>query len=151
VESIRRWWKFMGRERYPDAHRLMITADGGGSNGSRVKLWKIELQKLANEFNLIITVCHFPPGMSKWNKIEHRMFSFITKNWRGKPLTSFQVVVNLIANTRTEKGLTVKCELDKGTYEKGIVVTDEELSRVSIKRDSFHGERNYTISPNVIN
>ena len=151
VESIRRWWKFMGRERYPDAKKLLITADGGGSNGSRVKLWKIELQKLANEFNLIITVCHFPPGMSKWNKIEHRLFSFITKNWRGKPLTSFQVVVNLIANTRTEKGLTVKCELDKGTYEKGIVVTDEELSRVNIKRDSFHGERNYTISPNVIN
>ena len=151
VESIRRWWKLMGRERYPDAKKLLITADGGGSNGSRVKLWKIELQKLANEFNLIITVCHFPPGMSKWNRIEPRLFSFITKNWRGKPLTSLQVVVNLIANTRTEKGLTVKCELDKGSYEKGKVVTDEELSEINIKRDEFHGERNYTISPSHIN
>lgn len=151
VESIRRWWKFMGRKRYPDAKRLLITADGGGSNGSRLKLWKIELQKFANEFNLIITVCHFPPGMSKWNKIEHRLFSFITKNWRGKPLTSFQVVVNLIANTRTEKGLTVGCELDTKTYEKGIVVTDEELSSVNLERDKFHGERNYTISPNHSN
>ncbi len=151
VESVRKWWKFMGRERYPEAKRLLITADGGGSNGSRVKLWKIELQKLANEFDLIITVCHFPPGMSKWNKIEHRLFSFITKNWRGKPLTSFQVVVNLIANTRTEKGLSVKCELDERIYEKGITVTDEELSRINIKRDEFHGERNYTISPSQIN
>lgn len=151
VESIRKWWKFMGRKRYPEAKKLLITADGGGSNGSRVKLWKIELQKFANEFNLTITVCHFPPGMSKWNKIEHRLFSFITKNWRGKPLTSFQVVVNLIANTRTEKGLTVGCELDTKTYEKGIVVTDEELSSVNLERDKFHGERNYTISPKHYN
>ncbi len=149
VESIRKWWKFMGRVRYPEAKRLLITADGDGSNGSRVKLWKIELQKLANEFNLIITVCHFPPGMSKWNRIEHRLFSFKTKNWRGKPLTSFQVVVNLIANTRTEKDLVVKCELDEETYEKGIMVTDEEISRINITRDTFHGERNYTISPNI--
>ena len=141
----------MGRERYPDARKLLITADGGGSNGSRVKMWKIELQKLANEFNLIINVCHFPLGMSKWNKVEHRLFSFITKNWTGKPLTSFQVVVTLIANTSTEKGLTVKCGLDKGIYEKGIVVTDEELSKINIKRDKFHGERNYTISLSHIN
>lgn len=151
VESIRRWWIFMGRDRYPEAGKLLITADGGGSNGSRVRLWKIALQKLANEFNLSVTVCHFPPGMSKWNKIEHRLFSFITKNWRGKPLTSFQVIVNLIANTRTEKGLTVRCELDEKTYEKGISVTDEELSNVNIKKEEFHGERNYTISPNVNN
>ena len=150
VQSIRKWWNSMGKKRYPEAKKLLITADGGGSNGSRVKLWKIELQKLSTETGLEISVCHFPPGTSRWNRIEHRLFSFITKNWRGKPLISFEVIVNLIANTRTNKGLTVKCELDKGIYEKGIVVTNEELSRVNIKRDEFHGERNYTISP-VIN
>ena len=147
VESIRRWWKFMGRKRYPEAKRLLITADGGGSNGSRVKLWKIELQKLATETGLEISVCHFPPGTSKWNKIEHRLFSFITKNWRGKPLISFEVIVNLIANTRTEKGLKVQCSLDRDSYEKGIKISEEEMSKLNLKLDEFHGEWNYTIIP----
>ena len=135
----------MGQKRYPDAKKLLITADGGGSNGSRVKLWKIELQKLATETGLEISVCHFPPGTSKWNKIEHRLFSFITKNWRGKPLVSFEVIVNLIANTRTEKGLRVECSIDRGSYEKGIRTSNEEMSKINIKTDEFHGEWNYTI------
>ncbi len=145
VQSIRKWWDFMGQKRYPDAKKLLITADGGGSNGSRVKLWKIELQKLATETGLEISVCHFPPGTSKWNKIEHRLFSFITKNWRGKPLVSFEVIVNLIANTRTEKGLRVECSIDRGSYEKGIRISNEEMSKINIKTDEFHGEWNYTI------
>ena len=150
VESIRKWWNHMGRKRYPDAKRLMITADGGGSNGSRVKLWKIELQRFATETGLEISVCHFPPGTSKWNKIEHRLFSFITKNWRGKPLISFEVIVNLIANTRTEKGLRVECSIDRDSYEKGIKISKAEMSKLNIRTDEFHGERNYTISPALI-
>lgn len=145
VESIRRWWHDMGKELYADAKRLFITADGGGSNGYRVRLWKVELQKLANEIGLDVSVSHLPPGTSKWNKIEHRLFSFITKNWRGKPLVSHEAVVNLIAATTTRKGLTVKCKLDTNTYPKGIKVTDEELQQVLIERDVFHGEWNYII------
>lgn len=147
VESIRRWWITMGREAYPGADRLLITADGGGSNGARVRLWKIELQKLANETGLIISVCHLPPGTSKWNKIEHRLFSYISQNWRGKPLVSHEVIVNLIASTTTRTGLTVKCQLDTNKYTKGIKVTDEELRQVNITRDEFHGEWNYAIHP----
>jgi hypothetical protein len=148
VESIRGWWITMGQEAYPEAHRLLITADGGGSNGTRVRLWKTELQKLANETGLIVTVCHLPPGTSKWNKIEHRLFSYISQNWRAKPLVSHEVIVNLIVSTTTRTGLTVKCELDTKKYPKGIKVTDEELQQVKIIRDEFHGEWNYAIHPN---
>jgi transposase len=147
VESIRRWWRTMGRPRYPGTERLLITADGGGSNGSRVRLWKTALQRLSDETGLSITVCHFPPGTSKWNKIEHRMFSFISQNWRGKPLISHEVIVNLIAATTTKKGLKVKCALDTNHYPSGVKVTDKEMSKVNIERDPFHGEWNYTISP----
>ncbi len=147
VQSIKKWWECMGKKRYPDAKRLMITADGGGSNGSRVKLWKIELQKFATETGLEISVCHFPPGTSKWNKIEHRLFSFITKNWRGKPLVSYEVIVNLIANTRTEKGLRVECSIVWDEYEKGIKISKEEMLKLNTIPDEFHGEWNYTISP----
>jgi Rhodopirellula transposase DDE domain len=148
VESIRRWWNMMGREIYPHAHRLLITADGGGSNGARIRLWKIELQKLANETGLAIAVSHLPPGTSKWNKIEHRLFSYISQNWRGKPLVSHEVIVNLIASTTTRTGLTVHCALDTNTYPKGIKVTDDELNQLNLVRDEFHGEWNYTIKPN---
>jgi transposase len=147
VESIRKWWLTMGQDAYPNADRLLITADGGGSNGARVRLWKIELQKFANETGLVISVSHFPPGTSKWNKIEHRLFSYISQNWRGKPLVSHEVIVNLIASTTTRKGLTVKCELDTKKYTKGIKVTDKELKQVNIIRDEFHGEWNYSIHP----
>ena len=147
VQSIKKWWECMGKKRYPDAKRLLITADGGGSNGSRVKLWKIELQKFATETGLEISVCHFPPGTSKWNKIEHRLFSFITKNWRGKPLVSYEVIVNLIANTRTEKGLRVECSIDLDSYEKGIKISNDEMLKLNIRTDEFHGEWNYTIAP----
>ena len=147
VNAIRRWWLLMGRVRYPQARSLTITADGGGSNGSRVRLWKIELQKLADELGLAITVHHLPPGTSKWNKIEHRLFSFITKNWRGKPLVSHQVIVQLIAATTTKAGLTVQCELDRNIYPAGIKVSDDELEAVELLRHEFHGEWNYTISP----
>lgn len=147
VESIRRWWSSMGKEKYLTANHLLITADGGGSNGSRRKLWKTELQKLANETGLSITVCHFPPGTSKWNKIEHRLFSHITMNWQGKPLVSYEVVVNLIAATKTRKGLKVKAVLDKNLYKKGIKVSDQQLENVNIFRHAFHGEWNYTIKP----
>jgi len=147
VESIRRWWITMGRESYPEANRLLISADGGGSNGSRVRLWKTELQKFSNETGMVISVCHLPPGTSKWNKIEHRLFSYITQNWRGKPLVSHEVIVNLIASTTTRTGLTVKCELDTNKYPKGIKITDEELRQVKIIRDGFHGEWNYAIQP----
>lgn len=149
VESIRRWWITMGRAAYPEADRLLITADGGGSNGSRVRLWKTELQRFSDEICLVITVCHLPPGTSKWNKIEHRLFSYISQNWRGKPLVSHEVIVNLIASTTTRKGLTVQCEIDNNDYPKGIKVTDEELRKVNIIRDDFHGEWNYTINPNL--
>jgi hypothetical protein len=147
VQTLRTWWYGVGAKRYPDARYLTITADGGGSNGSRVRLWKRELQGLADELGIDIRVHHLPPGTSKWNKIEHRLFSFITMNWRAKPLVSYQVIVDLISATTTETGLTVQCELDTNTYQKGIVVTDEEMAQVNILRDEFHGEWNYTIRP----
>jgi hypothetical protein len=145
--SIEQWWKRMGRKRYAAAKRLLITGDSGGSNGHRNRLWKLELQRLADRTGLIVEVCHFPPGTSKWNKIEHRMFSFITQNWRGQPLASLQAIVELIGHTRTAKGLVVHAELDKNTYPKGIEVPDEQLKRVQIKPHLFHGEWNYTILP----
>jgi transposase len=147
VATIRRWWFGMGKELYPDAQELLITADGGGSNGSRVRLWKLELQKLANELGIPIRVSHFPPGTSKWNKIEHRLFSYISMNWRGKPLVSHETIVNLIAATTTRKGLKVRAELDSGHYPKGIKVTEEELKTIRILREDFHGEWNYSIIP----
>lgn len=148
VNSIRRWLKMMGRARYPTMKQVMITADGGGSNGSRVRLFKLELQKLADETGLTLRVCHYPPGTSKWNKIEHKLFCHITQTWRGQPLTSRQTVVELIASTTTKAGLTVRCELDTQTYPKGITVTDAEMEALNIKRDTFHPEWNYSISPN---
>jgi transposase len=148
VESIRRWWHRMGKQTYPEAKRLLITADGGGSNGYRVRLWKTELQRFATEQGLEISVSHFPPGTSKWNKIEHRMFSHISMNWRGKPLTSHEVIVNLIANTTTAKGLEIQAELDTGSYPKGVKVTDAELKEVNLVLDEFHGDWNYSILPN---
>jgi hypothetical protein len=147
VESIRRWWREMGETTYPHARRLMITADCGGSNGHRVRLWRSELQKLADELGLVIQVCHFPPGTSKWNKIEHRMFCHITANWRGRPLISRQVVVNLIGSTTTREGLHIKAGIDENAYAKGIKVTDEELAMLAIERDEFHGEWNYRLLP----
>ena len=147
VATIRRWWFGMGKELYPDAQELFIMADGGGSNGSRVRLWKLELQNLANELNIPIRVSHFSPGTSKWNKIEHRLFSYISMNWRGKPLVTHEAIVNLIAATTTRKGLRVRAELDGGHYPKGIKVTDEELKTVHIVREDFHGEWNYSILP----
>jgi len=148
ANAIRSWWTLMGRERYPHPRGLLITADGGGSNGSRVRLWKRELQTLADEIGIPITVCHLPPGTSKWNKIEHRLFSFITGNWRGKPLVSHQVIVQLIAATTTKAGLKVRCELDPNSYPAGIKVSDAELQAVNLRRHDFHGEWNYTLSPN---
>jgi len=147
VNAIRRWWHAMGKKRHPKAKRLMISADGGGSNGYRVRLWKIELQRLADELKLPITICHLPPGTSKWNKIEHRLFSFITMNWRGKPLRSYRTIVQLIAATTTDTGLKVRAELDERKYPKGLKVTDAQLAAVNISRHSFHGDWNYTISP----
>ena len=143
VQTIRRWWFAMGKPRYPAARELTITADGGGSNGHRVRLWKLELGRLASEIGLSIRVCHFPPGTSKWNKIEHRLFSFITMNWRAKPLISHEVIVNLIAATKTRSGLTVRAELDTNSYPKGIVVSDHDLATLSLERADFHGEWNY--------
>jgi hypothetical protein len=147
TETIRRWWQEMGQGSYPQATELLITADGGGSNGSRSRLWKVCLQGLADALGLQLSVCHFPPGTSKWNKIEHRMFCHITRNWRGRPLTSRAVVVNLIGNTRTEAGLAIHAELDESIYPTGIKVSDEELAGVRIKKNRFHGEWNYTIEP----
>ena len=147
--SLRRWWQEMGQRRFPRATRLLITADGGGSNSSRNRLWKVALQDLADDLELPLDVCHFPPGTSKWNKIEHRLFCFITKNWRGRPLTSYQVIVNLIAHTKTAAGLVVRAALDKGVYETGLTVTDEELARVRITPAKFHGDWNYVIRPHV--
>jgi transposase len=147
VESIRRWWYLMGQPLYPAARQLLITADGGGSNGSRLRLWKVELQKLVDETGLEIAVCHLPPGTSKWNKIEHRLFSYISQNWRGKPLLSHEVIVNLIAATTTQTGLKVRCQLDTQSYAKGTVVSDAELAQVNLRPDDFHGEWNYVISP----
>ena len=150
VESIRRWWYTMGQKRYPEAKKLLITADSGGSNGYRIRLWKMELQNLANETGLSISVCHLPPGTSKWNKIEHRLFSFITQNWRGKPLISHEVIVNLIAATRTQNGLQVGCQIDTNSYPKGIKVPDDIMASLNLQRDVFHGEWNYTISPKMV-
>jgi hypothetical protein len=147
VHAIRRWWRTMGKKRHPKAKRLMISADGGGSNGYRVRLWKVELQSLADELKLPITVCHLPPGTSKWNKIEHRLFSFITINWRGKPLRSYRTIVQLIAATTTDTGLKVRAELDENKYPKGVKVSDAQMAAVNLARHSFHGDWNYTISP----
>lgn len=147
VESIRRWWNTMGRQIYPHAQRLLMTADGGGSHGARLRLWKIELQKLANVTGLAIAVSHLPPGTSQWHKIEHRLLSSISQNWRGKPLVSHEVMVNLMASTTTRTGLTVHGALDTNTYPKGIKVTDDERNQLNLVRDEFHGEWNYTINP----
>ena len=147
VQSIRTWWDVMGKERFPETARLYITADGGGSNGSRCRLWKLELQKLANELNIPIEVSHFPPGTSKWNKIEHRMFSQISKNWRGRPLESLEVIINLISSTTTKTGLTIKCGLDKTIYHTGIKISDSELAKVNLVLNDFLKNWNYTIFP----
>jgi Rhodopirellula transposase DDE domain len=147
VASIRGWWRSEGRRIYPKATTILITADGGGSNGSRLRLWKLELQKLADQTGLAISVCHFPPGTSKWNKVEHRLFSFITSNWRGEPLRDYETIVNLIAKTTTAKGLKVKCRLDRRKYPTGRRVSDEEMERVNVKRNKFHGDWNYVIRP----
>jgi len=147
VESIRRWWRWMGRRSYPKAKRLLITADSGGSNGARVRLWKWELQQLADETGLEISVCHFPPGTSKWNKIEHRLFSFISQNWRGKPLLSHQVIIDLIAATTTTTGLRVKSKIDTNTYERGLKVSDQQMAELQLRREKFHGDWNYKLLP----
>ena len=147
VNSIRRWWNEMGHQRFPHAKELLITADGGGSNSSRSRLWKVSLQELADDLGMKLFVCHFPPGTSKWNKIEHRLFSFITKNWRARPLVSLEVIVNLIANTTTKTGLTVKAAIDTNRYPTKIKVTDEQLRTLRLKCHEFHGEWNYTLSP----
>jgi len=149
VTSIRRWWRRMGRPAYGGVSELLITADAGGSNGPRLRLWKWELQKFANRTGLSITVCHFPPGTSKWNKIEHRLFSHIAMNWRGKPLTSLGVIVSLIGSTRSEAGLRVRSEVDRGAYPGGVVITDDQMQQVHLKRHRFHGDWNYTIRPNT--
>jgi hypothetical protein len=146
VSSIRNWWTRMGKTVYPDARELLITADAGGSNGYRPRLWKRELQKLADETGLTLTICHFPPGTSKWNKIEHRMFCHITANWRGRPLSSLEVIVNLIAGTTTQTGLNIQAALDRGVYEKGVRVSEDERSELQLKPADFHGEWNYTIT-----
>jgi hypothetical protein len=150
VATLRRWWRQLGGGMYPGAKRLLVTADGGGSNGSRCRLWKLKLQEFADETGLRITVCHFPPGTSKWNKIEHRMFCHIAQNWRGRPLVDLECVVNLIGSTRTETGLEIRAELDKETYPLGRVVTQQEMDALSIKGDVFHGEWNYTIRPRAV-
>ena len=147
VESIRRWWYRLGKARYPEARILVITADCGGSNGNRVRLWKREIQRLADETGLAITVAHLPPGTSKWNKIEHRLFAYISQNWRGKPLVSHKVILQLIAATTTKTGLVVTCDIDANSYPKGISVTDAEMAAINIELDTFHGEWNYTIKP----
>ena len=147
VRTIRRWWQVMGRPRYPHAKELLITADSGGSNGARVRLWKWELQKLANAMGKAITVCHLPPGTSKWNKIEHRLFSYISMNWRGRPLVSLATIVSLIASTRTKGGLRVRCELDKGRYPDGVKISDEQMAKINLHHHRFHGDWNYTIRP----
>lgn len=149
VHAIGRWWLTMGQSRYPCATRLMVTADGGGSNGHRVRLWKLELQTLANTLGFPITVCHLPPGTSKWNKIEHRLFSFITINWRGKPLRSFKTIVQLIAATTTTSGLIVRAELDESKYPKGVKISDAQFTSINLVRHAFHGDWNYTISPAI--
>lgn len=147
VQSIRRWWRTMGRPAYPRARSLLITADAGGSNGSRARLWKWELQRLADDTGLAVSVCHFPPGTSKWNKIEHRLFSFISRNWRGRPLESLAVIVSLIGSTRTATGLKVRCELDTGRYPEGQKITDQQMASLNLTPDTFHGDWNYTMRP----
>jgi len=147
VESIRRWWKTMGQEVYPNAKFLLITADSGGSNGYRRKAWKTELQDFSDETGLIISICHFPPGTSKWNKIEHRLFSVITQNWRGRPLISLETVINLIGSTKTETGLKVNCDIDTSLYPTGLKISDEQMKQLRIHPNDFHGEWNYTITP----
>jgi hypothetical protein len=149
VASIRGWWRSKGKTLYPQARQLHITADSGGSNGSRLRLWKMELQKLAGETGLSISVCHFPPSISKWNKIEHRLFSFVSSNWRGEPLRDYERIVNLISRTTTAKGLQVTCRLDRRKYPTGRKVTNEEIKRVNLKLDKFHGEWNYAIHPSM--
>ncbi len=148
VASIRGWWRAEGRRLYPGTRALLITADGGGSNGVRLRLWKWELQKFADEIGLALSVCHFPPGTSKWNKVEHRLFSFISSNWRGEPLRDYETIVNLIARTTTAKGLTVTCRLDRRKYHTGRKVSNDEMKQVHLERDTFHGDWNYTIRPN---
>jgi hypothetical protein len=147
VGSLKRWWELVGSKYYNDSKRLLITADCGGSNGYKVYLWKVKVQELANQINKKITVLHFPPGTSKWNKIEHRLFSFISKNRRGKPLINTAVIISLISGTKTDTGLTVECVLDNNTYKTQVKVSEEEYSAINIKRHTFHGEWNYTISP----
>jgi hypothetical protein len=147
VETIRRWWRTMGRRLYPRAKRLLVTADAGGSNGPKVRLWKVELQKLANELAMEVSVCHFPPGTSKWNKIEHRLFSFISMNWRGKPLTTYQVIVSLIAATANKAGLRVRAALDAKAYPAGVKVADATFNSINLKPGRFHGDWNYTLVP----
>ena len=147
VESIRRWWQRLGKARYPEARQLTLTADCGGSNGAKVRLWKRELQRFADETGLSVQVTHLPPGTSKWNRIEHRLFAYISQNWRGKPLVSHQVIIQLISATKTETGLTVTCDLDRNLYPKGLAVSDAEMAALKIERHSFHGEWNYTIVP----
>ena len=147
VESIRRWWQRLGKERYPKARTLTITADCGGSNGARVRLWKRELQRFADETGLGVTVAHLPPGTSKWNRIEHRLFAYISQNWRGKPLVSHHVIIQLIGATTTNTGLTVTCDIDQSLYPKGVKVSDAEMATLNIQRHTFQGDWNYTISP----
>jgi hypothetical protein len=149
VSSIYGWWKIHGRKIFPKAKSLLITADSGGSNGYRLYLWKYELQQLVNKIKMPISVCHFPPGTSKWNKVEHRLFSFISTNWRGQPLQDYETVVNLISSTKTVKGLSVTCTLDHRNYPTGLKVTKEQIQSIKIARDEFHGEWNYTIFPNT--
>jgi Rhodopirellula transposase DDE domain len=147
VATIRRWWRQMGQARFPRAHQMLITADSGGSNSARCRLWKVALQELADQTGLTLTLCHFPPGTSKWNKIEHRLFSFITQNWRGKPLADLKTIVELIGHTRTSQGLVVRAGVDRAAYPKGIAVSDEELAQVRLRPHAFHGDWNYTIRP----
>ncbi len=149
VNAVRRWWQVMGSERYPRARRLMITADAGGSNSYRNRSFKVELARLAAELGVEVTVCHYPPGTSKWNKIEHRLFSFVTKNWRGRPLTSYRTIVELIGATKTKSGLRVLAEWDQGSYPTGVKISDDELAAVPLRRHDWHGEWNYTITPPV--
>jgi hypothetical protein len=147
VASLRRWWELQGQEHYPDATALLLCADGGGSNGSRNRAWKYHLQRLADQFNLAVTVCHYPPGTSKWNKIEHRMFSFISLTWKGQPLLSYETVVNLISATRTKTGLRVQAKLDSAEYETGVKISDTEMDLLNIERHEVHPTWNYTIGP----
>jgi hypothetical protein len=150
VNAIISWWEHLGHARYPDATTLTVTADSGGSNNPRTRLWRLELQRLADETGLTIQVCHFPPGTSKWNKIEHRMFSFVSRNWRGRPLESLEIVLNLIAGTSTNTGLKIYTQLDERAYERGVEVTDQQLAEVNITRNDFHGDWNYTVTPSII-